>query len=138
MLDFFSRIDTPLEYAQSATGVVLVFIGFGLGTRLGQYLYQSFLAILFLGILIAPIWAIANDILVDWKSIGLGSVGLGLAIGLVLFPLSAISAGFGRLESLEERIEAIEQLNDIDLSQSDSEVFEVKMKAPEVSKTDFK
>lgn len=124
MLEFFSEIDTPPEYVKSAVAVILVFVGFGLGSRLGQYLYQSFFAILFLGILVVPVWAIANGILVEWKSIGLGSIGLGLAVGLVLFPLSAISAGFGRLESLEERIDEIEQLNDLKEGQNSSDVLE--------------
>ena len=108
MFETFTQIDTPLEYGESAVASVLFLVGLGAGRWLGKFIYGFIAAILFLGLLAIPIWEIANGSLSGWKDISLGSVGLGLIIGTVLFPLYSLSDAYKRIEVLEEKNKEIE------------------------------
>lgn len=108
MLESFTQIDTPLEYGQSAVAVVLFLIGLGAGSWLGKFIYEFILATLFFGLLAIPVWEIANGFLSGWKDISLGSVGLGLFIGILLFPLNFLSNTYKRIEALENKIKETE------------------------------
>jgi TRAP-type C4-dicarboxylate transport system permease small subunit len=106
MFESFKQIDTPLEYGESAVAVFL--IGLRAGSWLGKFIYGFMLGILFLGLLAIPIWEIANGSLSGWRDISLGSVGLGLIIGIVLFPLYSLSNAYQRIEALENKIKLTE------------------------------
>jgi hypothetical protein len=101
MFESFTQIGTPLEYAESAVAVVLFLIGLGAGSWLGKFIYGFLLLVL----LAIPVWEIANGLLSGWKDISLGSAGLGLIIGIVLFPLSN---AYKRIEVLEDKIKVNE------------------------------
>lgn len=108
MLESFTQIDTPLEYVESAVAVVLFLIGLGAGSWLGKFIYGFISGIFLLGLLAIPVWEIANGFLSGWKDISLSSVGLGLMIGIVLFPLYSLSNAYKRIEVLENKIKETE------------------------------
>jgi hypothetical protein len=106
MFESLTQIDTPIEYGESAVAVVLFLLGLAAGGWLGKFIYGFIVSLLFLGLLAIPIWGIANGFLLGWKNIILGSVGLGLSIGIVLFPLYLFSNAYERIEKLEDKIKA--------------------------------
>lgn len=107
-IDFesFTKIDTPLEYGESAVAVIMFIVGLVAGSWLGKFVYQFVIGILVLGLLAIPVWEIANGSFTGWKDVSLGSVGLGLIIGIVIFPLSSLAKVYDRIEVLEEKIKA--------------------------------
>jgi uncharacterized membrane protein YciS (DUF1049 family) len=108
MFDSFTQIDTPLEYGESAVAVVLFIIGLSVGSWLGKFIYQFISGMIFLGLLAIPVWEIANGLLTGWKDISLGSVGLGLIIGTILFPLFSLLSNYEKIQVLENKIKATE------------------------------
>lgn len=109
-IDFKSltQIDTPLEYEESVVAVIMFIVGLVAGTRLGKSIYEFILGIFFLGLLVIPVVEIANGSFTGWKNISLGSVGLGLIIGIIFFPLFSLFKVYDRIEALEGKIKAAE------------------------------
>ena len=102
ILDTFFKLDTPLEWAESAAAVFLLFIGFGIGNFVASKVFKLLSVISLFSVLYYVLYQITQSYWTDWKEIVIIVLLIGVLTSFLAVPFS-IAAEF------EDRISKLEQ-----------------------------
>lgn len=86
MFESFQAIDTPLEWGESAVGVIAITGGLVVGYWIWSKVLKLLFVAFFLLILVIPILLIANGTWSSWQEIAGGSIVSGLLFSIILLP----------------------------------------------------
>ncbi len=101
ILETLQKLDTPLEWEESAVAFIILLVGFGLGNYIAIRIFKALSIIAILGVLYYVISQITQGAWTDWKEV----VGAALAVGFIL---SFLVVPFSVTAEFEQRISKLE------------------------------
>lgn len=101
-LETLLKLDTPLEWGESAMAFVILFIGFGLGSFVATRVFKLLSIIALFGVLYYVVYQITQGFWTDLQEMISAALGIGFFLSFLVAPFS-ITAEF------EERISKLEK-----------------------------
>jgi hypothetical protein len=103
LLDTLSKLDTPLEWGESGLALVILFIGFGIGSFLAIRIFKLLSILALVGTLYYVINQITQGFWTDWQELISAALGVGFILSFLVVPFSITAEFEERISKLENK-----------------------------------
>jgi hypothetical protein len=102
-------LDTPLEWVESAIAVVMLFIGFCLGSFFAVKIFKLLSGIALLGVLYFVVSQIGQGFWTSWQELTGGILGIGFLLSFLLAPFTTTAEFEERITKLEKEVNPVQK-----------------------------
>jgi hypothetical protein len=104
LLDTLLKLDTPLELEESTMAVVILLIGFGVGSFFAIKIFKLLSGIIFFGVVYYVIYQITQGFWTDWSELFSATLGMGFFLSFIIVPFSITAEFEERISKLEKEV----------------------------------